>query len=400
MNLFYLNRRSCLLGSLLILFFSLLACAQRTDNNIQQQYEQDLQTQKAIFQQTQVYWQQQLRVETESDQVDKDQNSWQDFTESQSGTWQQQTQAQTDQWQDYAEAQHSAWQEYVEGVQQKWGEFVGSTSTEWVDYTTDRKVRSFVDYEEGYAVIEALVELSEDAAHAGLQIESQWNRIHTAGLENQVEQENVLAEDVQPVFAGTVQGDDGVKRSRFQVSFRLVSDHLQRRAEIYKPLVERYCNEYQVDAGLVMAIIHTESYFNPQAHSWANAYGLMQIVPRFAGRETYKALYGRDEIPSGEFLMDPENNVRHGVYYISLLSRRYWKGIEDATNNEYTTICSYNCGPGNVQRMVFDKYGTPEVYSTDRLYELLTSYTPEETRDYLQKVTSRLKIWRDLGDIE
>jgi membrane-bound lytic murein transglycosylase C len=70
--------------------------------------------------------------------------------------------------------------------------------------------------------------------------------------------------------------------------------------------------------------MHTEAYFNPQAISGSNAIGIMQIIPKYAGREAYRAIYGHDKVISWDYLFDPENNIERGSAYLSLLKYNHY----------------------------------------------------------------------------
>ncbi len=280
---------------------------------------------------------------------------------------------------------------------------LGSTEREWVEYSEDREGRSYVAFERGYGVFEVLVaadvpDQEETAArllcelmHGVLRINS---KVTGPILQGQIADEADVEESLaKPTRSETVTGKDGVARTKFHVQFRLVEDHLLRRAERYWPLVEEYCAVYELEAPLVMAIIETESAFNPRARSWANAYGLMQIVPKFAGRESWREIHGEDGIPDGQYLLGPENNVRHGSCFLSILESRYWRGVSPGPRLDYLVICSYNCGAAAVRRLLKRRIGDPADASADDLYRMLATHSPKETRDYLTKVTARREKW-------
>lgn len=290
---------------------------------------------------------------------------------------------------------------YMKEVSDKWGSFRGNTPTEWIKYSQDYESRSYVDFENGTVVIETVVEedsASPSVAHERLEVmrDSLLVEKDDSGLSilaNQVDEADAQRAITEVVEMDTTIGEDGISRVRYATAFPLVPDHLIQRAERFLPIVRKYVNEYALDQSLVLAIIHTESYFNPLARSWANAYGLMQIVPRFAGRETYQVLYGQDLIPKPKYLYNPENNVRHGTCYLNLLKTTYWKEVNDAVSNDYLVICSYNCGPTSVRKIVSSQFGSNLIFAEQQLYDVLVRQTPEETRHYLQKVTERRKMW-------
>ncbi|HCP15705.1 MAG TPA: hypothetical protein DIT32_08160, partial [Peptococcaceae bacterium] len=47
----------------------------------------------------------------------------------------------------------------------------------------------------------------------------------------------------------------------------------------YREEITQKCEENQIDAGLVMSVIYSESRFRPDAESAAGARGMMQIMP-------------------------------------------------------------------------------------------------------------------------
>src|SRR5690554_6218531 len=108
--------------------------------------------------------------------------------------------------------------------------------------------------------------------------------------------------------------------------------------------------KWQVEPALVMAIMQTESAFNPMARSHIPAFGLMQIVPSSAGRDASKAVWGKDQLLSGQQLFNPHTNIELGCAYLNILDTRYLAAIKHPQSRLYCTICAYNTGAGNVAR--------------------------------------------------
>jgi membrane-bound lytic murein transglycosylase C len=306
-------------------------------------------------------------------------------------------------WRDFALREQEAWETYVAEVEEKWRNFLGSTQREWVAYSEDRGGRSYVDFERGYGIFEVLVraDAADQQAIAAAQLVELMHEVLRINskvtgpiLQGQIAEEAEVERSLaQPTRAESVTGKDGIARTKFHVQFTLIEDHLLRRAERYWPLVEEYSGVYDVDAPLVMAIIETESAFNPRARSWANAYGLMQIVPKFAGRESWREIHGEDGIPDSHYLFDPENNIRHGSCFLNILRTRYWGSIAPGPRLDYLVICSYNCGAAAVRRLVKQGVGNPADATEDELFRLLATRMPQETREYLTKVAARREKW-------
>ncbi|MFT1659470.1 transglycosylase SLT domain-containing protein, partial [Vibrio cholerae] len=88
--------------------------------------------------------------------------------------------------------------------------------------------------------------------------------------------------------------------------------------------------------------------FNPYAVSWANAYGLKQVVPKTAGRDVFKLVKNRSGEPRREYLFNPENNIDSCTAYFYILKNRYLKEVRHPTSLEYCMISAYNGGTGGV----------------------------------------------------
>ena len=204
-----------------------------------------------------------------------------------------------------------------------------------------------------------------------------------------------------------VVGEDGKARTKYSVSLEMVPNSIQKRAENYVEMIRAYSEKNDIEAPLVMALIHTESAFNPKAFSrrpdgTPMACGLMQIIPSQAGRDAHKALFGTDKIVESEYLFDPENNLRMGTWYIKWLSK-WWNNYEKKNfkrtssklKNEYFAISSYNQGMGTILNKAYKTHKLIDK-SEQETYTILTTERniPKEGRDYLERVTKRKELYK------
>lgn len=309
----------------------------------------------------------------------------------------------------------------------QWGDFKERTKINWIEYQNGGKVRWDVDFEDGEGTIEVLADENDTEDSLLIAIENAvLDLISSKGTETElpdetekeVMQEPILADQIdipedmdslqyakevaEQTEIKEVEAEDGTTRKIAVLNLQLVPDHLRTRAEKFRKEVEAYSDKYEIDPTLVLAIIHTESFFNPMAKSHANALGLMQIVPRTAGRDVYRVLNGEDAIPSAEYLFNPDQNVHFGSTYIDILMNRYMRGIEDRTVHEYLVICAYNTGAGNVARAYINSTNfnnaqdTINGMSAQENYDYLLANLPwDETKNYLKKVTERRSQYKE-----
>ena len=186
------------------------------------------------------------------------------------------------------------------------------------------------------------------------------------------------------------------------VNFSMVANFQNKQAEKYRTVVSKFAAQHKVSPSLVYAVIRTESNFNPFAVSGAPAYGMMQLVPSSGGREAYRMVKGRDEMPSKEYLFDAQNNIELGTAYLGVLSSRQLDYVSNATSREYCVISAYNTGPSNVLK-AFSRDKVAAVNSINSLeppgvYEKLRTGLPyEETRQYLVRVVGYRKQFLSFG---
>ncbi|MCG6450835.1 transglycosylase SLT domain-containing protein, partial [Vibrio parahaemolyticus] len=120
--------------------------------------------------------------------------------------------------------------------------------------------------------------------------------------------------------------------------------------------------------------------------------GLMQVVPKTAGRDVFKLVKNRAGEPTPEYLFNPENNIDTGTAYCYILKNRYLRDVRNPTSLEYSMISAYNGGTGGVlntfsrdrQRAMRDL----NALQPNQVYWALTKKHPNaESRRYLEKVT-------------
>lgn len=184
----------------------------------------------------------------------------------------------------------------------------------------------------------------------------------------------------------------------YSVTINLVPNHLDKRAHKYIGMVRQASRKYGVDESLILAIMQTESSFNPYAVSHADALGLMQVVQHSAGKDVFRS-QGKSGTPSRNFLFDPASNIDTGTAYLAMLNNVYLSGIENPTSRRYAVITAYNGGAGSVLRVFSnDKIQAANMInrmSPGDVYQILTTRHPSaESRRYLYKVNSAQRSYR------
>ncbi len=150
----------------------------------------------------------------------------------------------------------------------------------------------------------------------------------------------------------------------------------------YTELVQTWADEYDIPQSLVYAVIRTESAFDPDAVSWADARGLMQLTADTLDWAKSKA--GDKEELTAEDLFRPEINIRYGVYVLKLLGEQF--------KEEDTVLAAYNAGMGNVRKWLADP-----AYSDDGV--VLKDIPFKETREYVGRVRDAQAMYQELYDL-
>lgn len=184
----------------------------------------------------------------------------------------------------------------------------------------------------------------------------------------------------------------------YSVTINLVPNHLDKRAHKYIGMVRQASRKYGVDESLILAIMQTESSFNPYAVSHADALGLMQVVQHSAGKDVFRS-QGKSGTPSRGYLFDPAQNIDTGTAYLAMLDNVYLSGIDNPTSRRYAVITAYNGGAGSVLRVFSnDKVKAASIINSmapGDVYQVLTTRHPSaESRRYLYKVNTAQKSYR------
>ena len=179
---------------------------------------------------------------------------------------------------------------------------------------------------------------------------------------------------------------DGKKRTIISIKIPLSDNHMEKRRERYKELIEIEARRFNIPTEIALAIAETESAFNPKAKSHVPAYGLMQLVPKTGARDAYQWIYKKDKFISGRYLYKPRNNVELGCAYLSMIRHHYFSAIRDDELAYICAIPAYNTGVGNVKA---NKMNKDELY--DKLYSDLSS---KEAKNYLKKVWTRKENYK------
>ncbi len=150
----------------------------------------------------------------------------------------------------------------------------------------------------------------------------------------------------------------------------------------YVEEVEKYSQQYQVDANLIYAVIKAESNFNPNAKSNKNAIGLMQLM-----EDTAKDILKRVDlkITDSELrdkLYEADVNINLGTKYLAVLLERY-KNVEIA-------VTAYNAGIGTVDNWI--EKGIIKDDGSD-----VENIPYKETNNYVRKILRDYKIYGGLG---
>ncbi len=146
----------------------------------------------------------------------------------------------------------------------------------------------------------------------------------------------------------------------------------------FRSSVEPESETHQVDPYFVWAIMRRESTFRTDVRSGADAFGLMQLLPRTAV-EIAKKLSEVPPVP--EDLYSPAVNIKLGSWYLGALNKRF--------GHPALAAAAYNAGPTAVLRWLDHNGKLP--------LDLFVEQIPyKETRGYVKQVIADYQSYHAL----
>ena len=314
-------------------------------------------------------------------------------------------------------AEQLAWKKRAKQIQKKWGSVRESSPTVYTEYSKDNDAFAGIDFGRGFLEVGAIAPVFFQDAPVRIErllserlsfllrgqslpgvrdLEGQVRRPGTGRMITQAEVQEFsqyMVRSGEPPRSYTA--PDGVRRLRKQIKLEFIPDHLQARVRQYLPYVQKAARIYEVDPELILAVIQTESVFNPRAVSHAGAVGLMQLVPHSGGLEASKLVYGEPKLLTREELSRPDHNIELGAAYLRILLRRHFSEYRTEPRKlVLLVIASYNCGPRRVKTALREQ--DIRSLSSAELYDLLLRVVPRETQVYLQRVVRNMKQYRSI----
>ncbi|HET9099224.1 MAG TPA: transglycosylase SLT domain-containing protein [Acidobacteriaceae bacterium] len=176
-----------------------------------------------------------------------------------------------------------------------------------------------------------------------------------------------------------------VLKQKVQVYFAVPMDAIPRPywdllfPQPYWPVLQSDAQQQGLDPFLVASLIRQESEFNPTVISYANAWGLMQLLPRVGSalaRQQHVRPYRT------EFLLIPRVNLKLGTAYFRQL-------MDEFNGQPEYALAAYNAGDDRVKAWLANgPYGS--------LPEFVESIPFTQTREYVEAIMRNREMYRRL----
>ncbi len=139
---------------------------------------------------------------------------------------------------------------------------------------------------------------------------------------------------------------------------------------------------HSADMASVYAVARQESEFVWQASSGAGAKGLMQVMPATAASTARRAGIAFDY---ARLIVDPAFNTQLGAAFLGAV-------LVDEGGSRELAFAAYNAGGGRVAQWIA-AHGDPRTGAAD-LVDWIERIPYDETRDYVQRVSENLGVYR------
>lgn len=147
----------------------------------------------------------------------------------------------------------------------------------------------------------------------------------------------------------------------------------------YQDLIVAQAEALDLDPALVFALIRQESLFEPDANSYADARGLMQIMPATGDDIANRT---NTENYALQNLWLPYYNIEFGAWYIKQM-------LNFVDGNPFAALAAYNAGPGRVQEWI-------TFTGADDL-DIFTAVIPlTEPQEYIRRIYLNLAAYREI----
>ena len=339
---------------------------------------------------------------------------------------------------DYKTQLEKEYATYKKELKTYWKKPELSTKKRWVSYSQDKQSRSKVDFENNSYTVEVIAKNLNDAKKRFQErisyavSKNTKEVVKTDPLQKRVAKishtQDVVTSEVKatPILATVLfkkrptqkdvkkYAQNTLKENKitttpskiegervYKVTVKLPKNSKIKLSQVYQSDVSKNSKEFEMPVALLFAIMQTESDFNPFAKSHIPAFGLMQIVPRTAGKDAFRFLKKRGNMPSATYLYDSSNNIEMGSAYLHILYYSYLKKIKNPRSRLYCTIAAYNTGAGNIAwaftRTHNMNKAAPKInkLSADEVYDkLLSDLKYDEPKHYLKRVNKRMKVYK------
>lgn len=146
----------------------------------------------------------------------------------------------------------------------------------------------------------------------------------------------------------------------------------------YRETVLKYAVEYDMDPAFILAVMKTESDFNPNAVSEADARGLMQVA-----ETTFDWIKNKlgEEKTVFEDMFTPETNVRYGVFFLHYLYNEF--------GSFELAAAAYHAGRGAVNGWLSDSSLSSDGQTLNEIPSPVTAH-------YVNKVMNAYEKYRSI----